>query len=159
MASITIWGDPYFIADSGMGNYSAESSPVSINITADGTMDYERSEVDVLVNFKSPIDFLEDGKYNFSSGGEEQLVPSFSGLYRVNMVTHRFNEGIFTQELKLIRRKNQIGYDLPADTQISNDFAAMEQGEIDNAALAVGGNFKLETGFKGKLGSDLDILL
>ena len=49
-ANMTIMGDPYYIADSGMGNYSAGTTPI-INITEDGTMDYQSSEVDVLINF------------------------------------------------------------------------------------------------------------
>ena len=42
-ADMTIWGDPYFIADSGMGNYNAGETDL-INLTADGTMDQEQKE-------------------------------------------------------------------------------------------------------------------
>ena len=101
---LTILGDPYFLADSGQGNYS--SPAVAKAYTADGTMDYQRSEVEVVVTFRTPID------YNRAGGGmlfPEQTVPveAFSGLYKVTTVINNFSGGKFTQVLSLIRRKNQ----------------------------------------------------
>ena len=52
MVNMEIWGDPYYIADSGMGNYNALKTPGMININSDGTMDYQSGEVDVLINFR-----------------------------------------------------------------------------------------------------------
>lgn len=101
---LEILGDPYFIVDSGMGNYSAPAADT--NITEDGTAEYQRSECDVIVNFRTPID------YNDVTGGmtfPEDTIPvdAFSGLYRVVQVTNIFNDGKFTQRLKLLRRRNQ----------------------------------------------------
>lgn len=101
---ITVLGDPYYLADSGQGNYN---SPVlGRAYTADGTMDYQRSEVEVVVNFRTPID------YNPNTGGmifPQDTVPvkAFSGLYKVNTVRNSFSGGKFTQVLSLIRRPNQ----------------------------------------------------
>lgn len=102
--NMTIIGDPYYIADSGMGNYNSESTQY-INITADGSMNYQESEVDVIVNFRTPLDYNESGQMEFP----EDTVPvnTFSGLYRVLKVTNSFSSGKFTQELQLIRRRNQ----------------------------------------------------
>jgi hypothetical protein len=101
---LEIFGDPYFIFDSGMGNYTAASS--SLNETADGTIEYQRSEVDIIVNFRTPVDYDEDaGTMTFP----EDTVPvdAFSGLYRVVQLTNLINDGRFTQRLTLLRRRNQ----------------------------------------------------
>ena len=99
-----IFGDPYFIFDSGMGNYTANSE--GMNETVDGTMEYQRSEVDILVNFRTPIDYNDD---NGSMIFPEDTVPvdAFSGLYRVIQLTNLIRDNKFTQRLTLIRRRNQ----------------------------------------------------
>jgi hypothetical protein len=99
-----IFGDPYFIFDSGMGNYTAGAE--SMNETVDGTMEYQRSEIDIIVNFRTPVDYDEDkGTTTFP----EDTVPvdAFSGLYRVVQLTNLIRDGKFTQRLTLLRRRNQ----------------------------------------------------
>ena len=98
-------GDPYYIADSGMGNYNAELDPASINLTKDGTIEYQRSEVDITLNFRTPIDTGENWM-EFPGLGTKP-VGAFSGVYRVMLVENDFSDGKFTQRLKCIRRKNQ----------------------------------------------------
>ena len=100
---LEILGDPYYIFDSGMGNFTAGQTDE--NTTANGSMEYQRSEVDVIVNFRTPIDYKDDGNVLFP----EDTIPvdSFSGLYRVTTLTNSFNNGQFTQRLKLLRRPNQ----------------------------------------------------
>ena len=101
---LTVLGDPYYLADSGQGNYS--SPTLTKAYTADGTMDYQNSEVEVVVNFRTPIDYNRtDGSMIFP----EDTVPvkSFSGLYKVNTVENKFEGGKFIQVLSLIRRNNQ----------------------------------------------------
>lgn len=99
-AEMEIWGDPYFIPTD-QGNYSAE--PVGPSLTADGTMNYMQNEVLVVVNFRTPLDYPING---FVMDMPE-LVKPFSGLFQVWAVTNRFNDGKFTQILKLIRRPRQ----------------------------------------------------
>ena len=48
--TLTIMGDPYFIMDSGTGNYQAEPGEY-INISKDGTMYIHNGEVDISINF------------------------------------------------------------------------------------------------------------
>ena len=102
--NFTIIGDPYFLADSGLGNFS-NTGTGSYNVTENLTMDYQSGEVDIAIVFRTPID------YNSSTGlmdfGDTQIVRHFSGLYKVNEVKHRFQNGKFTQELSLMRRRNQ----------------------------------------------------
>jgi len=104
--TFNIMGDPYYLADSGMGNYN--SRPGTLNVTQDGQMDYQRSEVDIILNFRTPIDYNEEtGLMDFP----EDTIPvePFSGLYKVIKVQSRFAGGKFTQELECIRRINQEG--------------------------------------------------
>jgi len=106
-ATMEIWGDPYYIADSGMGNYNASEVAGSSNITADGTVDYQYGEVDVLVNFRTPLDINNTtGMMEFPGLGT-QPVGAFSGLYQVLFVRNKFSSNTFTQELDMIRRRNQ----------------------------------------------------
>jgi hypothetical protein len=102
--TMKILGDPYYLADSGLGNFS-NSGTGRFNVTKSGAMDYQSGDVDVLINFRTPLD------YNASTGimdfGNSQIVSQFSGLYRVNQVSHKFNKGKYTQELKMLRRTNQ----------------------------------------------------
>lgn len=101
-----IMGDPYFIADSGMGNYTAKPDPSYMNINSTGSVSYENSEVDLIINFRTPIDYKGDGYMRFPGGGSAP-VGAFSGLYRVVTVENNFSKGNFVQEIKATRRKNQ----------------------------------------------------
>lgn len=97
---LEIFGDPYFFFDSGMGNWT--DGPGSLNETASGQMEYQRSECDIILNFRSPTD------YNDATGGMEfSTLQEFSGLYRVVRVTSMFRNNQFSQELQLLRRRNQ----------------------------------------------------
>lgn len=102
--NITIIGDPYYIADSGMGNYNSQKTQY-INITKDGSMNYQDSEVDVIVNFRTPIDYNNEGSMDFPE--DTMPVNAFSGLYKVLKVENSFSGAKFTQQLQLIRRRNQ----------------------------------------------------
>jgi hypothetical protein len=105
-ANIEIWGDPYYIADSGMGNYNAPEIPGILNINPNGSIDYQSSEVDVLINFRTPIDIGADGMMDYPGAGTRP-VGAFSGLYQVLTVKNKFSGNRFTQELETIRRRNQ----------------------------------------------------
>jgi hypothetical protein len=110
---LEIFGDPYFIVDTGMGNWT--DSPGNLNSTANGQVEYQRSECDILLNFRTPID------YNPETGGmifPEDTIPvqQFSGLYRVTKITNEIRKNKFTQTLKLLRRRGQ-----PEDTNTTGD--------------------------------------
>ena len=110
---LEIFGDPYFIVDSGMGNWT--DTPGDLNSTANGQVEYQRSECDILLNFRTPID------YNPETGGmifPEDTIPvqQFSGLYRVTKITNEIRGNKFTQVLKLLRRRGQ-----PEDTNTTGD--------------------------------------
>jgi hypothetical protein len=117
-ADIEIIGDPYYIADSGMGNFS--DVPVNFNENANGSMNYQSGEVDVIVNFRTPTDYNSvTGQMDFMSGVQNA---GFSGLYNVQEVTNMFKGGKFTQTLKAIRRPIQE----PLKEEISREKAREE---------------------------------
>ena len=116
-AELEIWGDPYFIPDSGVGNWTAPRGG-SKNITATGSIDHQRNEVDVVINFRTPVDYNNDGTMFFP--GQTIAVDSFSGVYQVITVNSRISGNKFTQTLELVRRRNQ------STEGISNDQALVE---------------------------------
>ena len=104
---LEILGDPYYIANSGMGNYTSSPSQYD-NLNADGSMNYQNGEVDILVNFRTPIDINDStGLYNFTGMDPSAPVMQYSGLYTVNEVTSTFINGEFRQILKGWRRPTQ----------------------------------------------------
>jgi hypothetical protein len=111
MVDLTIHGDPYYIADSGMGNYSSGNLETLTNILSNGQMNYQNGEVDIILNFRTPIDYGPDGYMEFPGMGFLP-VRQFSGLYKVLFVSNSFREGEFTQKLELVRRRNQ---DIPSE--------------------------------------------
>ena len=103
---MTILGDPYYIGDSGVGNYHAEPG-INKYINSDESMNWDNGEIHILLNFKTPLDNGADsfdGLYNF---GTVYTVPQFSGLYRVLRGESHFTRGKFTQVLKMLRLRNQ----------------------------------------------------
>jgi hypothetical protein len=127
-AEMEILGDPYYIADSGMGNFSDKLS--NINLTKTGTMNYQSSEVDILINFRTPVDYDPlSGQMDF---GNSELVSGFSGLYQVLGVKAAFVKGKFTQTLELVRRRNQT----PVDATEQSDSNEGTQVPVAPAATA-----------------------
>lgn len=102
---MTILGDPYFLSDTGFGNYTADLGSTS-TVTADGTMDYQRSEIDIVVNFRTPLDYGGPGGYIEMLSDTVPVAP-FSGLYQVVTTRHLFEQGEFKTELHVVRRRNQ----------------------------------------------------
>jgi hypothetical protein len=96
-----IMGDPYWLTGNGLGNYNSEATTF-FNVNKDGTVNFQNGEVDMMVNFRTPIDVnAGTGLYNMAGTRASQ----FSGLYKVQKVTHRFSGGQFTQSIKAIRRR------------------------------------------------------
>jgi hypothetical protein len=95
---LEIWGDPYYLSDSDSGNYRAP--PGSLYINADSAIDFQRSEIDILVSFNSAVDY----KNNLMIIDPDTV---FSGIYKITTFTSTFSQGRFTQQLKLLRRPGQ----------------------------------------------------
>jgi len=116
---VEILGDPYYLSDSGIGNYRA---PVSQNqTTADGSIDYQYEESHVIFEFKTPLDYNNDtGEMIFPAASGEP-VKKFSGIYKVISLQNLISQNKFTQNLKLLRVRNQIGEDTEDNTYIKPD--------------------------------------
>jgi hypothetical protein len=137
-ADIEIVGDPYFIADSGLGNYTNTNSTSKRNLTETGAMDYQSSEVDILFSFRTPVDLNPQGTLTFEGDIKTELEVPFSGLYQVITVKSHFTRGKFTQTLQMMRRPNQ---NQTAKTEIvtiiSDDGSKIDFNPATGAVIAV----------------------
>ena len=116
-----IIGDPYYIAHSGMGNYTGASTGDSSNLLTDGSINYQNGEVDIVVNFRTPIDINQGtGLYTFTGTTMSAPVISWSGIYRLTEVTSTFKGGEFTQLLGGYRRPYQEATDDSPNSQLLN---------------------------------------
>jgi hypothetical protein len=115
-----IIGDPYWIAQSGMGNYTAKATQYK-NLNSDGSVNYQNGEVDCLVKFRTPIDINQTtGLYNFGGTSKSAPVEKFSGLYRVTNVKSSFSKGVFRQTLTGMRRPLQESKKTATPEQVLN---------------------------------------
>ena len=109
--TLDIIGDPYYIASSGTGNYT-DNQLSQINITKDGSVNYQNGEVHVIINFRTPSDIDQTtGMYNLKNNS---LCARFSGLYKLNTVRSEFTQGQFKQTLDGFRIRGQNNKE-PAD--------------------------------------------
>ena len=101
--NMEIIGDPYFIAMSGTGNYTA--APVTENLNEDGSVNWQSGEVHISIDFRTPLDIEYNGLYNFHN--PTQSVAMISGLYRITNVTSTFQKNEFKQTLVGLRLRMQ----------------------------------------------------
>ena len=96
-----IIGDPYYLTGNGLGNYSSPADPQYMNINQDGSINYQNGEVDIAINFKTPLDINPStGLYTMAG----KRIGEFSGLYKLRTITHKFKNGQFTQTVVAARR-------------------------------------------------------
>lgn len=134
-AELEIMGDPYYLADSGMGNFS--DKPSSFNLNSNGSMNYQSGEVDIVINFRTPVDY--NPETGFADFGSSQKVEGFSGLYQVLTVKNNFRSGKFTQTLDLVRRRTQDPSSAAGPGGSISNLVGSVQGQIQgvvNGALS-----------------------
>ena len=75
----------------------------------DGSINYQNGEVFVNLIFRTPIDYNDNGTMDFVApqSKDSEVVDGFSGVYKVIKVTHSCNGNMFTQNLRLLRYRNQ----------------------------------------------------
>jgi hypothetical protein len=115
-ADLEILGDPFYLVTGGVGNYNPAPS-ANYGINKNGEANHTFREVLITLNFRNPVDINRNGYHEF----DPKRVP-WSGIYRVNEVTHTFNEGLFKQTLKLMRVPGQILGDNTKETPVTNKF-------------------------------------
>lgn len=98
---LEILGDPYFLCTGGIGNF--RPTLVDSTITSNGEAPYQVHDVMVALEFRNPEDIDPNtGLVIF----DKERVP-FNGCYRVIKVTSKFQDGLFTQQLQLLRVPGQ----------------------------------------------------
>lgn len=138
---LTILGDPYFLSDTGFGNYTADMGATT-TVTADGTMDYQRSEIDIVVNFRTPLDYGGPGGY-IEMLEDTVPVSPFSGLYQVVTTRHLFEQGEFKTELHVVRRRNQETSLTSGPSGGGSNTMLTERSETPNPDIVGDGNAPL----------------
>jgi hypothetical protein len=129
--TLTILGDPYFIPNSGMGNYTSAATQYT-NLNLDGSMNYQNGEVDIKVNFRTPLDINQTtGLYDF--GSKSAPVTQYSGLYRISEVTSKFSKGQFQQTLIGQRRNNYENlFEATPDQTFNTSSAKVDNNDPEN---------------------------
>lgn len=107
-SELEIVGDPVYIVGSGI----SDRPVVSANdiLTPDGEINTFTREPDVILNFRYPEDiptYAELQNRDVPQFEQNIKQGEYSGLYQVVKIENRFSEGVFTQNLTLLRRKNQ----------------------------------------------------
>jgi hypothetical protein len=119
--NLEILGDPYWMVDSGIGNYFAAADSPTTQITGDGTMNYESGNVYIYISLRTPADVNTlTGLYDFSIAGKES---PFGGIYRVNMCENTFSDGNWKQKLKCLRMPGPQGPEV--NETVTGDKAAV----------------------------------
>lgn len=151
MLDMKIVGDPFFIAQSGIGNYTSKPTQVA-NLNKDGSLNWQNGEVHIGVIFKTPIELNQTtGLYQFE--GEKQAgdklstpIMQFCGLYRINRVTSTFKGGQFEQRLLGQRlplqekeKESEVGtFSLDSIAASAEKIVKKVGGAIGDAASSVG---------------------
>ena len=137
-ADIEIWGDPYFIPDSGMGNFTDQAVQGAPGVTTGGTIETLNQESFILVNFRLPYDYDSNtGLMTFS-----RLQRQFSGLYEVISILNKFKDGVFTQTLNVMRRRGQ-------SDEGTGDIATIRESSETDISQGANGNHPGNGGYVG----------
>ena len=144
---LEIMGDTFWLIDSGLNNYFAKPSATTSQLTEDGTMNYEGSDVYIYISFRTPADINENkGTMEFSNKDKES---PFSGIYRVTKCVNKFESGMFKQTLTCIRMQAQpqdfdgkpqttdpansvqvkVGGDSKSKTEVSEQYTSSYDGQ------------------------------
>ena len=109
--NLEIIGDPYWISDSGMGNYLGDEYDGNPYLMRDagGSVNYQGADTHIRIIFRTPIEpnlgtSGVGGLYNFPPN--EPINP-YSGIYKVIKCNNKFVDGKFTQTLEATRMPNQ----------------------------------------------------
>ena len=129
VTTLEIIGDPYWIAQKEVSNRSFTLSHQEGNPNTDeqGAVATDESEILVELNFKTPQDLDDESGLFLNS---ERV--SFSGKYKVFICANRFADGVFTNELEMVRMKFQED-DVPTSVDVSGSSKGGMQGKQGNS--------------------------
>ena len=146
---LKIIGDPFYLCTNGQGWGSSPQSPEHPGETESGEADYLGGEIYINIDFQTPRDIRDDGFYDF--GGPE-ILP-YSGLFKVAHTTNMFREGVFTQELELIRMAGQVVNKTPVVVMPRDSTSKIgeQQTQDSRPASATASGIKTQTASLAKL--------
>jgi hypothetical protein len=144
--SLEIIGDPYWIADAGMGNYIGDvydgigAGGEDAMRDAAGSLNYQGTDTYIRIIFRTPVEpnlgtSGSGGLYNFPPG---ERVNPYSGIYKVIKVNNKFSNGTFTQTLEATRMPNQP-WDYDPYKGASKNPLAVDISEEDTISLSPNG--------------------
>ena len=102
--TLDILGDPYFLISNGMSNGNLQLS--NHMKTTDNQAPVTQGDLFLNINFRNPTDNNDPNNPGFALFNP-MLLP-FSGVYRIVSLKSHFKDGVFTQELEIIRSAGQI---------------------------------------------------
>jgi len=123
---IKVMGDPFYLSDSGMGNFTAGDTSYT-NMNRAGTMNHQNGEVHVNVIFRTPVDLDDRGSDLMLFPEDTKIIRQFSGIYRVNKADHMFSGNQYTTTLNLNRMLGQ------EEGEVQSFY---KQGDPSNTTLA-----------------------
>jgi len=103
---LEIFGDPYWLVDSGIANhFSPSTGDIDGQVTQDGTANFVGADTYIYISYRTPMDINTDaGVYDWPEVGR---LGAFTGIYRVTEVENIFSEGFFKQKLTCVRLVGQ----------------------------------------------------
>ena len=106
---ITIVGDPAYITQSDIFYGQQTKQFANMPVLPDRSLNPCATEIYVVLRFNTPNDIdLENGIYDFTDKGEKEISSSsFTGLYKIVTVKCSFAGGKFTQNIEMLRQRNQ----------------------------------------------------
>jgi hypothetical protein len=106
---MNIVGDPAYITQSDIFYGQQTKQFADMPVLPDKSLNPCVTEIYALLRFNTPNDLdLENGIYDFTDKGKDEVSSSsFTGLYKVITVRCSFTGGKFTQNLEMLRQRNQ----------------------------------------------------
>jgi len=104
-AEIQIVGDPVYIVGSGISDRPALLKDDIL--TPDGEINGFSREPDILFKFRTADDIPSSADLKFGLFQQQPSEGEFNGCFQVVKIENRFEEGVFTQTLSTLRRRNQ----------------------------------------------------
>jgi len=159
--SLEIIGDPYWISDSGMGNYLGDiydgpnAGGVDAMRDAAGSLNYQGTDTFIRLIFRTPVEpnlgtSGQGGLYNFPPG--EKINP-YSGIYKVIKCNNKFSDGKFTQTLEATRMPNQP-WDYDPYKGVSKNWSAVDISEPDVIDLSPNSDYSNDVDYSDLFGID-----
>jgi len=104
-AELGIVGDPVYLLSANINSKAVmEADEIE---TEQGEANAFTREANVVFNFGTALDYPNQEEVKEGEAAMKLIPSYYSGVYQVTTVENSFNEGVFTQDLTIIRKPNQ----------------------------------------------------